>query len=322
MSNPNATKRGFTLIELLVVIAIIAILAAILFPVFAKVREKARQTTDLSNIKQAILAVVQYNNDYDESHPNTVTEREGTAAGVKTNPQVAALYSIRAILIPYTESGQNVADANPGIWKDPDTSWAAGDYDAQDGGTKGATATLGNGAPGFDSGSTSSAFWTTDIGFNFNEEDIPASDTSAQIAWFTANPDFGFNQTTPLASISQPANFIICADAARANDGTPSRGGLYPVGPEFNNLPAPTGTNSTDGSVSGTTDTPLDPGAVAIPLTEISTANANTAVAAPQPRHTGGLNWGFADGHAKWLHVSATITDWHNNYWRRDPTSD
>ena len=59
-------KRGFTLIELLVVIAIIAILAAILFPVFAKAREKARQTSCASNEKQISLSMLMYVNDYDE----------------------------------------------------------------------------------------------------------------------------------------------------------------------------------------------------------------------------------------------------------------
>ena len=63
----TSRKRGaFTLIELLVVIAIIAILAAILFPVFAQAREKARQAACLSNEKQIALAIIAYSQDYDE----------------------------------------------------------------------------------------------------------------------------------------------------------------------------------------------------------------------------------------------------------------
>lgn len=71
-SHAGATRpscSAFTLIELLVVIAIIAILAAILFPVFAQAREKARQTACLSNTKQMALAVIQYTSDYDELLP-------------------------------------------------------------------------------------------------------------------------------------------------------------------------------------------------------------------------------------------------------------
>ncbi|NLO05379.1 MAG: prepilin-type N-terminal cleavage/methylation domain-containing protein [candidate division WS1 bacterium] len=62
-------RRGFTLIELLVVIAIIAILAAILFPVFARAREKARQSSCLSNVKQIVLGLRMYNDDYDGFWP-------------------------------------------------------------------------------------------------------------------------------------------------------------------------------------------------------------------------------------------------------------
>jgi len=63
------SRAGFTLIELLVVIAIIAILAAILFPVFAKAREKARQAACQNNMKQIAIAIVQYTQDWDESLP-------------------------------------------------------------------------------------------------------------------------------------------------------------------------------------------------------------------------------------------------------------
>src|SRR5437868_12442211 len=62
----RSKKHAFTLIELLVVIAIIAILAAILFPVFAQAREKARAISCLSNIKQVGLAMIMYAQDYDE----------------------------------------------------------------------------------------------------------------------------------------------------------------------------------------------------------------------------------------------------------------
>ncbi len=62
-------RSAFTLIELLVVIAIIAILAAILFPVFAQARDKARSASCLSNMRQMGLGLMQYVQDYDETYP-------------------------------------------------------------------------------------------------------------------------------------------------------------------------------------------------------------------------------------------------------------
>jgi prepilin-type N-terminal cleavage/methylation domain-containing protein/prepilin-type processing-associated H-X9-DG protein len=70
-SKKNARKHGFTLIELLVIIAIIAILAAILFPVFARARENARRTSCASNMRQIGLGMMQYVQDYDETYPTS-----------------------------------------------------------------------------------------------------------------------------------------------------------------------------------------------------------------------------------------------------------
>ncbi len=66
----SCTRKGFTLIELLVVIAIIAILAAILFPAFARARENARRASCQSNLKQIGLGILQYVQDYDERYPS------------------------------------------------------------------------------------------------------------------------------------------------------------------------------------------------------------------------------------------------------------
>jgi len=96
-------KRAFTLIELLVVIAIIAILAAILFPVFAQAREKARQAGCLSNLKQMGLGVMMYTNDYDESY----------TPGEVRAPGNYAVASWKSLIIPYVKT--------KGIYECPDT---------------------------------------------------------------------------------------------------------------------------------------------------------------------------------------------------------
>jgi len=85
-------QRGFTLIELLVVIAIIAILAAILFPVFAKAREKARQISCLSNMKQLGLGFTQYNQDYDEKFTGSYFYGQGWAEEIYPYVKSTAVY--------------------------------------------------------------------------------------------------------------------------------------------------------------------------------------------------------------------------------------
>lgn len=101
----RSCKKAFTLIELLVVIAIIAILAAILFPVFARARENARRASCLSNLKQIGLATVMYTQDYDEKYPPTyILTSQPAPGGEEWNPGTAWYW--QQILYPYTKSMQ------------------------------------------------------------------------------------------------------------------------------------------------------------------------------------------------------------------------
>jgi prepilin-type N-terminal cleavage/methylation domain-containing protein/prepilin-type processing-associated H-X9-DG protein len=103
-------KRAFTLIELLVVIAIISILAAILFPVFARARENARRSSCLSNLKQIGLGIMQYTQDYDEKYPAQTNSGAGGVTNFMSksvvenpaSPKTNVFYSV----YPYINSWQ------------------------------------------------------------------------------------------------------------------------------------------------------------------------------------------------------------------------
>jgi len=198
MQNKLFKRKAFTLIELLVVIAIIAILAAILFPAFA--RASARRTSGLSNLKQIGLGLTQYLQDNDGRYPNTVTERQGVSYfGATDSAAGVAEYSIRAKLQPYVKSEQLFKDPSAAPWVDGTTQNAAG------------------------------AWYPTDYGFHNNEGNFPAAATSTQITWYKANPTFGFNSLVTESLINKASEFIVSSDAARPNSATnPSRGGLYP----------------------------------------------------------------------------------------------
>jgi prepilin-type N-terminal cleavage/methylation domain-containing protein/prepilin-type processing-associated H-X9-DG protein len=126
----KTSRKGFTLIELLVVIAIIAILAAILFPVFAKAREKARQATCESNLKQIGLATLQYNQDYDEAfYPHRENGVPNPLVSQFPTTQITGNATGRtfwiSLLQPYTKSlGLFKCPSNPNAWAGGDPSGA------------------------------------------------------------------------------------------------------------------------------------------------------------------------------------------------------
>jgi len=184
--------KAFTLIELLVVIAIIAILAAILFPVFAQAKAAAKQSQGLSNVRQIDTAYMLYLNDNEDRYVPFVTERTAPAT-VPDTKEDRAPYSYRITLNPYIKT--------QAIFKDPSAqAWPAE-------------------AP--------TRWYTTDYGNNHNESKLGPPYQAKAYRWYIDHPDFGFNDDVTQTSLASPASFILLGDAARAS-GVPSRGGMYP----------------------------------------------------------------------------------------------
>ena len=131
--NPSIPRKGFTLIELLVVIAIIAILAAILFPVFARAREKARQTTCAANQRQLAASIQMYAQDHDETFPTS----SGVWSSISVDPGILVCPTAGKTLPNAYNYAINCSGTAIGALKDPTGGgdiaqvWLTSDGDGQ-----------------------------------------------------------------------------------------------------------------------------------------------------------------------------------------------
>lgn len=129
----SSPQKAFTLIELLTVIAIIALLAAILFPVFSRARENARRTSCQSNLRQMGTAVMQYMQDYDDVFPwsfNTLTNSPAPEGGYWSGTAANGFWFWPQILYPYHKSEQVFACPSVSLYKTGPARLYRGHYGA------------------------------------------------------------------------------------------------------------------------------------------------------------------------------------------------
>jgi len=262
-------RKGFTLIELLVVIAIIAILAAILFPVFAQARAKARQTTCLSNLKQIDLSFLMYKQDYDETLPYWSWWYSSDQGGCPRGDRPGACKQFGSLwlnaLYPYEKNAQLYncpTDRNEYSVVNSNLYWWTQSNDPT---------TLVN-VYGFER-----AVINQFLSYGSNEPLL--------------NGSYG----SPKDSlVDRPASTYLIADSITALSGgygRPSRSN--PADPTHNYLLRRIAyANGCDG-------TWYADGPVALPAWDDVDC----------VRHSGGANIGFADGHAKWMRASRITWD-------------
>jgi prepilin-type N-terminal cleavage/methylation domain-containing protein/prepilin-type processing-associated H-X9-DG protein len=291
----GAARKGFTLIELLVVIAIIAILAAILFPVFAQAREKARSATCLSNLNQIGLAAIMYQQDYDDTfypHRTSAGKNVTNFNPLLVNyPQISGIAVNRtfwcSLLQPYTKSLN--------VFKCPSNgnAWVGANTDGTMCGGSSSNTPVGCGGVGYG-------------GENSYGHNDPYLSPAGSFG--------GTNGVQPvlLADVPRPANTIEIVD-----------GTYYGAAPDVTNESGLLQTQTANGNEAGFLNAqgpqyihywknignstwswdvvPAGPGG-----TWVNTAPA-TAIANAQTRHQAFINCQFVDGHVKAVHWDQVI---------------
>jgi prepilin-type N-terminal cleavage/methylation domain-containing protein/prepilin-type processing-associated H-X9-DG protein len=282
--NAAHKQRGFTLIELLVVIAIIAILAAILFPVFAQAREAARKTTCVSNSKQMGTAISMYKTDYDDTFPSAYYYNNDSNSG-------GGYAHWSGLIQPYTK--------NWGLFVCPSDKikgLAPTDFIGDN---------MGFGVPpGQTAQNAIQDFQAPRLSYTANAAVMPRKRRSADPANVVSD-----------SAVDAPADTILIAEMtdvpACINDTSSASGVAYKSHRSTNAV-----TLAGGGVFTGETEAPgtplaaIAPAAARAALTTCQTASAaglpHIAYTAPD-RHAGGSVYVYCDGHAKWTKLENTL---------------
>ena len=283
MFNTSASKNSsaFTLIELLVVIAIIAILAAILFPVFGRARENARRSSCQSNMKQIGLGVEQYKQDYDNTFPMAYFYVNGTSSG-------AGYVQWTGAIQPYVKSTQLFvcpSDANGGV--SPTNCTGTGCNPSQTYQTGGVN---DNQVPR--------------LSYIPNEALMPRKKGSTVAHLNTVN-EAAVDSTSTVILVSEMANNYANLNGASGSGGTAIKSHRPTSG-----FSADAGGSSEYDAEALTTPTSnvyAVPVAAALDAIKNPTATKPHIQYAQLDRHFDGSNHLFADGHVKWLKPAATL---------------
>ena len=291
--NRTAKRKAFTLIELLVVIAIIAILAAILFPAFARARENARRASCMSNMKQIGLGIMQYTADYDETYPQAYWYKADLGT---TSNSTLGYWHWSASTLPYVKSEQLYVCPSDPLKGHPPTQ-------APD--------------PAYTTIANSLDSQVPRISYTANSAIMPRK---RQII----DP----SNVVKLAAVEDTAGTIMVAEFTSYNDclNDTSIGQTVTAGVNKSHRP----TNGYTLNAGGTrwagdavTDYPAagvyaNTMAIMTPIWEAcktATSTSRPHMQYLQPdRHLGGSTYTFADGHAKWMRVEKTL-DPNNFMW-------
>lgn len=288
-------KVGFTLIELLVVIAIIAVLAAILFPVFAAAREKARSATCQSNQRQIALGVLQYIQDYDDRFPPAYNCSDGKFIYYELCLNNSATESWVSEIYPYTRNWIGITRC-PSQPQDP-----YGEF--------------GSVSP------PSGGYWTSwlvlpSYGYNYTYlNPNPYCNGPAIDGTTGQNVDVIYGIPVVENQIEAPAETVLFVDVKNIGNNSV---GYFPS--ETAEAPAAAGPSTT--ACGWTNGGWGAPGADGVPFGD-STSIGGIPVSYPMvtgtgdfaPRHNGGGNVSFCDGHVKWYAPDslAAGTNWSVN---------